>query len=460
MKLNKLTVTILILTLLAGAGSYTAGRSGFNFARAIVESRCSAGAFIAHAKSASELAADAHTTTSAAPSNVSGQTAEATYRPIALTSANLIANGDAEIRTATAPKGWSTSVFGKNDGRFSTVAGYNSPTGLRVDITQFTDGTANWLSPNLAAVPGGYYQYQDYYRSNVPTAAVLMLKDAAGKQQFLKLDSAPPSDQWTSYTQRFFVPVGTAEIRLSHPLDSAGWLETDAHILQTATAPPLAEPLLSLTFDDGWSSIYANALPLMTRYGMVSTQYLVSGYLGAPKSYMSPGQIYKFLDQGHEIASHTIDHPDLTTLGDKELKRQLQTSRQGLSKCYAPTTDFAAPYGANNGHTLIAEKAAYQTSRSTEAGYNSLDTFDPYRLKVQNIQVGTTPAQIQAWLATAVANHTWLILVYHQVDTSGGAFSRRPVDFEADLQAIKASGITVKTVHDAYTTVHQQASTP
>src|SRR5665647_925886 len=113
-----------------------------------------------------------------------------------------------------------------------------------------------------------------------------MLTDDTGKSQYINLDSVPSSDQWAGYTQRFFVPMNVSKIMISHPLDRVGWLETDNYNLQLASTSGFNEGMVTLTFDDGWRSIHDNALPLMNKYGIVSTQYLVSGFLGSMKEYM------------------------------------------------------------------------------------------------------------------------------------------------------------------------------
>jgi peptidoglycan/xylan/chitin deacetylase (PgdA/CDA1 family) len=450
MKLTKTRVAILIFTLLASSASYAIGRGGIDVGRAIVESRCSAGAFIAHAKSPSAVQADVHSDAAVTLPNNSGQSAAGDFADIPLAPANLVSNGDIEAFTGAKPKGWDSNAVGKNSSRFSTVAGYNSNIALRIDVSSYTNGTADWFGSNLAVTPGAYYQFQDHYRSSVSTRAVLMLKDNTGKAQFVNLASVPASDQWAAYTQRFFVPSNVSTIMISHPLDRTGWLETDTYNLQLATAPAFSEAMVSLTFDDGWRSIHDNALPLMDKYSIVSTQYLVSGFLGGYKEYMKPSQVYDFTKNGHEIASHTFDHADLTQVNDAQLGRELTLPHAGLSKCFGSVTDFAPPFGSNNQRTITAEKGVYQTSRSTEVGFNSPDTLDPYQLKVQNVRVDTSPEQIQAWLDTAKINHVWLILVYHQVLNGGGEYSRTPADFETDLQSIKASGVAVETIHNAY----------
>jgi peptidoglycan/xylan/chitin deacetylase (PgdA/CDA1 family) len=439
-KLTKTRVALISLTLFASTATYIIGRNGIDVGRAIVDSRCSAGAFIAHSKTPSTVQADAHSDAAVTMPTIIGKSTSAQYAPVVVKPANLIANGSLETRNGANPKGWDSNVVGHNTSAFSIVAGDNSPSGLRIDVSNYTDGTADWFGQTLTVTPGAYYQFQDNYRSNVTTRAVLMLTDDTGKSQYINLDSVPASEQWAGYTQRFFVPMNVSHIMISHPLDRAGWLETDNYNLQLATAPAFDEGMVTLTFDDGWRSIHDNALPLMDKYGIVSTQYLVSGFLGSMKEYMTARQVYDFTRTGNEIGSHTVDHPDLTKLSDKELDRQLKVSQAGLAKCYQNVTSFAAPFGSNNEHTLAVEKTLYQTVRSTEVGFNSPDTLQPLQLKVQ----------MRAWLATAKTNHVWLILVYHQVANSGGEYSRTLVDFETDMLLIKASGLENLTMHNAY----------
>lgn len=450
MKLTKTRVVLTSLTLFASTATYIIGRDGIDVGRAIIDSRCSAGAFITHSKAPSAVQADAHSDAAVTLPNISGKSIGAEYSPITLRPGNMIANGSLETRNGAKPRGWDSNAVGSNASTFSLVAGDNSVTGLRIDVAKYTNGTADWFGQTLTVTPGGYYQFQDNYRSNVTTRAVLMLTDDTGKSQYINLDSVPASDQWAGYTQRFYVPMNVSKIMISHPLDRVGWLETDNYNLQLATTSGFAEGMVTLTFDDGWRSIHDNALPLMNKYGIVSTQYLVSGFLGSMKEYMTARQVYDFTRTGNEIGSHTVDHPDLTKLSDTDLTRQLKVSQTGLEKCYQNVTSFAAPFGSNNEHTLAVEKTLYQTARSTEVGFNSPDALQPLQLKVQNVRADTTPAQMRAWLATAKANHVWLILVYHQVAGTGGEYTRTLVDFETDMLLIKASGLENLTMHNAY----------
>jgi peptidoglycan/xylan/chitin deacetylase (PgdA/CDA1 family) len=455
MRLPKRLLIFSAVGLIGGLGSYGVGL-GIDPARAITDSRCSAGAFIAHAKAPAELKADAHASSKDKATAVAEHDPATTISlPAPAIGANLLPNPGAETLSGGQPAGWSSSRYGTNDATFSQVAGHDSGRAVRVDITKYSDGTANWNTGSIAVKPGSYYVYTDYYRSNVDTPISIELGDKQGKVQFYTIGSAPESLAWSKNSVRFFVPANASSIIITHGLDRLGSLETDDFSLTEATSTGFSQPLVSITFDDGWSSIHDTALPIMQRYNVVSTQYLVSGILGT-KGYVKPGQVYDYVKAGHEVAAHTFDHKDLTTVSGQEQAREITVPKKGLSKCFGDTTDFAYPYGAYNVQTTGAVKDTYRTARSTDVGFNSADQFSPYELKVQNVRADTTPEQLQAWLDTAKANNVWLILVYHQVDNAHGEFSRTPADFESDIQKVVTTGIPVNTVRDAYSEISPQ----
>jgi peptidoglycan/xylan/chitin deacetylase (PgdA/CDA1 family) len=442
--------------LIAGVGSFAAGASGIDPAHAVTEARCSAGAIIKHAPAQPEPSADASPTSpEAATGRAQSDPATTIIKTAPAVGDNLIPNGGVETIAGDKPSGWSTGKYADNDATFTQVAGHNSNRAVRVDITKYTSGNAAWSGPVMNVKPGGYYDYSDWYRSNVESSIVVMFKTEAGIETYVDMGQAPASMAWAKHNMRFFVPAGVRQIIVSHALGEMGSLETDDFWLTEATPTGFSEPIVSITMDDGWASAHDAALPIMKRYSVVSTQYLVSGFLGT-KNYMKPGQVYDFTKAGHDVAAHTFDHLDLTRLSDKDIEMQLDLPKSGLSKCYGPVNDFAAPYGNFDIRTTTQTKERYETGRSTTVGYNTADMFNPYELKVQNITSKTTPAEIQAWLDSAKQSKTWLILVYHQVDNSDTEFARKPADFENDIKAIVASGIKVQTVHDAYAGIKPQ----
>ncbi len=447
----KRTIILVAIALIAAMGSYAFGRSGGDPVRVFTENRCRAGAFITHSDRVGEVPAD---------SDGGGATilSQADKKPVNITKTvgdNLITNGGLESG-GNEPEGWLTNIYGKSTAKFNIVAGHAGAQAARVEITKYLGGDANWYPSHIEVQPGHYYQYRDFYRSNVVTRPILNLRSQDGKDQYINLKNAPPSPDWVEYTTTFFVPSNINQIMVYHPLSSTGWLETDDYSLLQGQVTGFKEPMVSLTFDDGWKSTHDAALPLMKRYGFVSTQYLVTGYLGQAKAYMTPGDVYDFRAAGHEIGSHTVDHSDLTKEPAEVVKYQLERSKQDLSTCFVKPTNYAAPYGTYSQPVNQQVERLYATGRSTDTGYNTADDLNPYQLKVQNIEATTTPGQVRDWLETAKNNRLWLILVYHQIDNSPSEHARAPADFESDLKVIKSSGIKVMTVHDAFSKIKPQ----
>ena len=70
---------------------------------------------------------------------------------------------------------------------------------------------------------------------------------------------------------------------------------------------------------------------------------------------MTAAQIKELSDSGHTIGAHTWDHPDLTTLMNKDWELQVDQPKQELKEITAKAVEsFAYPFGAWNEH-VIAE---------------------------------------------------------------------------------------------------------
>ncbi len=129
-----------------------------------------------------------------------------------------------------------------------------------------------------------------------------------------------------------------------------------------------ARPVV-LTFDDGYRDLYTTAYPILREHDDRAVAYIVSGYLGAPNN-VTREQVLEMSQNGIEIASHTVSHADLTTLGAGELARQLVDSRADLERLVGhPVVDFCYPAGRVNETAVRAVAAAgYQTATTTQPG--------------------------------------------------------------------------------------------
>lgn len=215
------------------------------------------------------------------------------------------------------------------------------------------------------------------------------------------------------------------------------------------------EPLITVTFDDGWESIYANALPVLQKHGIKTTQYVLSGEFDN-YSYMSVAQMKSMQAAGHEMGSHTISHADLTMLDDHQLAEELGESKHVLSDHLGQIEDFTSPYGAYNSHTLEIIGKYYRSQKNAEGdpSAQALDTintksnFNPLNIKSYSIRNTTTLADIERLIAATKENKAWLVITYHQVDYSGGLYAVTPSQFDQQMHLIAAAQTRLPTVDD------------
>lgn len=379
---------------------------------------------------------------------------------------NLIANPSFETANGDDPLAWQHGSWGTNNAVFSYVSG-DAHTGTRsskVTISNYVSGDAKWaFTPLTNLVRGSQYKLSAWYKTNTQVRVVASYVDTAGATQYLTLptplSSANAATVWQQYGTTLDIPADAVSMTVYFLISSNGWLQTDDFSLVPYAPVGFNAPMISLTFDDGWSSIYTNGLPILQKYGFVSTQYLISGKLNTP-DYMTTAMVKAFQASGSEIASHTVTHPDLTSLTSTRLTAQLKNSQTSLRQLFGAgvAQNFASPYGLYNATTLTAIKQYYQSHRSTDVGFNTKDNFNPYNILVQDVNTDTTPAEVAAWVAKAKADKSWLVLVYHPVinSTDPSDYAVTPSNLDAELANIKASGVEVKRVDQALAIIKSQ----
>lgn len=225
-------------------------------------------------------------------------------------------------------------------------------------------------------------------------------------------------------------------------------------IIQEESTPRLfEEPIVTVTFDDGWESIYSQGLSILQEYNIPTTQYIIAGTFENP-AYMSVAQVRSMQQAGHEIGSHTMTHQNLTTLDDAALAWELQESKDILTKEFGPIYDFASPLGAKDERTLQAIGSLYRSQRNTEGdpnssidrGVNIASQFTTRNIKGYTVRTTTTLDDLRRMLNFAKANNGWLVLTYHQVDKSGEEYAVSPDILRKQLALIREYNIRVATI--------------
>jgi peptidoglycan/xylan/chitin deacetylase (PgdA/CDA1 family) len=214
------------------------------------------------------------------------------------------------------------------------------------------------------------------------------------------------------------------------------------------------EGVVSIEFDDGWTSAYENGLPIVEKYGFKSTQGVITNaYNNWSKSlYMSNPQLQDWLKRGHDLASHTTYHPDLTTLPRFQVHNELSSSKTSLMVNTGKRVDyFIAPYCAFNKREINISKYYYKAARGCFTGSNNTSTtIDKYNLDSFIIDKDTPTTEISNLINKARQEKTLLILVYHAVLPNPSESTHISIaKFEEQMKVIKNSNIKVLKTMEA-----------
>ncbi len=150
---------------------------------------------------------------------------------------------------------------------------------------------------------------------------------------------------------------------------------------QTGAYP---ERTLAISFDDGWRDNYRNAFPLLKKYGLTATIYLVADCLGrttdqvvapgeAPREHMTVDDVREMAAYGIEFGSHTLSHKLLDRISPEDVEREIVDSKsyfETLLHNQCKTIAYPAGYFTEHAKTA-ARNAGYLAAFSTTYGDNA-----------------------------------------------------------------------------------------
>jgi peptidoglycan/xylan/chitin deacetylase (PgdA/CDA1 family) len=207
-----------------------------------------------------------------------------------------------------------------------------------------------------------------------------------------------------------------------------------------------AQPIVSLTFDDG----NADQLPVrdeLAARGMRATFFVNTGTVGAPGK-LTWEQLQSFAAAGDEIGGHTVDHVNLKTAPDA--LHQVCDDRAALVAHGFDPLSFAYPFGAyDRGVQALVRSCGYESARTTlQIGpAETIPPRDPYAIAMAPaVRSTTTLEQLQSYV-NAADGSGWVVLLFHHVCDGCDSYAIAPETLTAFLDWL-APRAAVRTVHD------------
>ena len=144
---------------------------------------------------------------------------------------------------------------------------------------------------------------------------------------------------------------------------------------------------ITFSYDDGVTQDI-RLIELLDQYGLKATFNLNSELLGKKGMLQRDGRRFaqykihpddvKFVYEGHEVAVHTLTHPNLTALDDAEVIRQVEQDRLNLSELAGyEVVGMAYPCGGVNNDERVASLIREHTGIRYCRTITNTDSFDP-----------------------------------------------------------------------------------
>ncbi len=140
------------------------------------------------------------------------------------------------------------------------------------------------------------------------------------------------------------------------------------------TAAPSQKKLIAITFDDGPSSVTGRLLDGLKARGAKATFFMLGS---CAANY--PNTVRRAYEEGHQICSHSYDHPALTTKTNEQVIWQMDKTRGILNGILGMDFSYTIrpPYGDINGRVLSVFKERYNSA-------SIIWSVDPYDWQDRN----------------------------------------------------------------------------
>lgn len=205
------------------------------------------------------------------------------------------------------------------------------------------------------------------------------------------------------------------------------------HDLQHKVASPPTQhrPFVCLTFDDGYANFCAQALPILKRYNVPATVFVITSLIGRQgplpfdswsrrNSHRAPPETWRSMNWGEieaclssgliTIGAHSHRHLKGRECTEAQLREEVEQSRDVMRSRLgeAQARAYAYPYGSSRlgyvpeSYVNAVRAAGYELAVTTDLGLASADS-DPYLLPRIEAHGLDSPAMLRAKANGALA---------------------------------------------------------
>lgn len=213
--------------------------------------------------------------------------------------------------------------------------------------------------------------------------------------------------------------------------------------------------MVCFTWDDSWEDFVTEVEVLADQLGQRHTFCQISDMIDTAGR-MTSAQVTAMWNKGHEIASHSKTHTDMTTQTSAQRQAEFDTSKSVLEALTAPgaVQTFCFPFGGTS--ATIRQELYLRYSRQLEvgSGTTSFYLYGPTRTHVQRISRfvwGSANHQRLLDLIRLCATQPWRLVVLAHDPSTGAEPTWTQVQEAMNLCA--SLGVPAATVSEAFASI-------
>jgi peptidoglycan/xylan/chitin deacetylase (PgdA/CDA1 family) len=229
-----------------------------------------------------------------------------------------------------------------------------------VSAQVYTEGNSGAAAIGAAAIPGSASSKQprfripvmNYHSVNIDPGNVVVISPAKLEEQMQYL----ADNSYHVLTLQQFIDIWEGK----------------------AEAPPKS---VLLTFDDGYTDNYTEAMPILKKFNFPATLFMTPGWVGQD-GYLNWEQVEEMRSNGWDIQPHGMSHTSLPKLNKEEQLYEITEARKLIEEKFNTKANvFCYPYGHYNKTTLsILKEHEFLFGFTIEQG-RADPTQSPYELR-------------------------------------------------------------------------------
>jgi len=139
---------------------------------------------------------------------------------------------------------------------------------------------------------------------------------------------------------------------------------------------PLPPKPVLITLDDGYEDNYRVAYPILQKYHLTATIFIITDFVDKYGKYLTWNQIREMDDKGISFEDHTLSHISLPKASDEDIRNQLVQSKAALEWRLGKKVDYLAYPGGEYDQRVIqlTKEVGYRAAFTVNFGRDRINS--------------------------------------------------------------------------------------